>query len=120
MGEVVTEGCLFDHWRLRRCGSLIHAEAMRLDGAVAAKLAEPAAAKGAIALATVLVVPGNEEITAAVRALAERFKGEVGVSAWNGRAVIRLCAADGAMLRHDLGAVLMTLRGTPLPRLWIN
>ena len=30
------------------------------------------------------------------------FRGEVGVSAWNGRAVLRFCARDGAALRHDI------------------
>jgi urease accessory protein len=68
----------------------------------------------------VLVVPADEGTAASVRALADRFRGEVGVSAWNGFAVARLCAADGAALRHDLVAVLTALRGAPLPRLWLN
>jgi urease accessory protein len=55
-----------------------------------------------------------------VRALDEEFRGEVGVSAWNGFAVIRLCAVDGAALRHDLVSVLTAIRGTALPRLWLN
>lgn len=120
MGELVEDSRLLDRWRLRRGGTLIHAEALRLDGAVAAKLAEAAVAKGAIAVATVLIVPGDEEIAAAVRALAATFRGEAGVSAWNGFAMVRLCAADGAALRHDLGAVLTAVRRTTLPRLWLN
>jgi urease accessory protein len=120
MGEAVDDCSLFDRWRLRRNGALIHAEAVRLDGAVAAKLAEPAVAKGGIAVATVLVVPGDEATSESVRALAGEFRGEVGVSAWNGFAVVRLCAADGAALRHDLVSVLTAIRGTALPRLWLN
>jgi urease accessory protein len=120
MGETVDDSSLFDRWRLRRGGRLIHAEAMRLDGAVAAKLKEPAVAKGGVAVATVLVVPGDEVMAASVRALGDSFRGEVGVSAWNGLAIARLCAADGAALRHDLVAVLTAMRGTPLPRLWLN
>jgi urease accessory protein len=120
MGETVDDCVLFDRWRLRRGGRLIHAEAMRLDGAVAAKLREPAVAKGGVAVATVLVVPGDDGIAASVRALGENFRGEVGVSAWNGFAIVRLCAADGAALRHDLVVVLTALRGTSLPRLWLN
>jgi len=120
MGEALEDCSLFDRWRLRRNGVLIHAEAVRLDGAVAAKLADPAVAKGGIAVATVLVVPGDDAITESVRALGEEFRGEVGVSAWNGLAVVRLCAADGAALRHDLVSVLTALRGTALPRLWLN
>ena len=120
MGETVDDGFLFDRWRVRRGGRLIHAEAMRLDGAVAARLAQPAVAKGGIAVATVLVVPGDEGTAAGVRALGDHLRGEVGVSVWNGLAVVRLCAADGEALRHDLVAVLAAMRGAPLPRLWLN
>jgi urease accessory protein len=120
MGETVDESYLFDRWRVRRNGSLIHAEAMRLDGCIAANLKEPAVAKGAVALATVLVVPGDEELAAAVRTLGKRFRGEVGVSAWNGFAVVRFCARDGAALRHDLVEVFAAVRGTRLPHLWSN
>jgi urease accessory protein len=42
------------------------------------------------------------------------------VSAWNGLAVARLVAADGAALHHDLVAVLTAFGGMPLPRLWLN
>ncbi len=120
MGEVVHDGFLFDRWRLRRGGRLMHAEALRLDGAVASRLAQAAVANGGIAVATVLVVPGDEGTAAGVRALGDRFRGEVGVSAWNGLAAVRLCAADGEALRHDLVAVLAAVRGAPLPRLWLN
>ena len=120
MGEAVDDIRLFDRWRLRRGGRLVHAEAVRLEGAVAAKLAQRAVAAGGIAVATVLAAPAEEATAASVRALAGRVRGEVGVSAWNGFAVARLCAADGAALRHDLAAVLTALRGAPLPRLWLN
>ena len=117
MGEVVEEGALFDRWRVRRGGRLIYAETVRLEGAIAARLAAPAVAKGAVAVATVLIVPGDEATVAAVRALA--FEGEVGASAWNGLASVRLCAADSATLRRDLVHVMTALRGH-LPRLWTN
>ena len=120
MGEAVDDAGVFDRWRLHRGGRLIHAEAMRLDGAVAAKLAQPAVADGGVAMATVLIAPADEAVAAGVRALAGRFRGEVGVSAWNGFAVVRLCAADGAVLRHDLVAVLTTVHAGSLPRLWLN
>ena len=120
MGEAVDDGLIFDRWRLRRNGMLIHAEAMRLDGGIAAKLMEPAVANGGVAVATVLVVPGDDATVATVRALDAGCRGEVGASAWNGFAVVRLCAADGAALRHDLVAVLGALRGAALPRLWLN
>jgi len=120
MGEAVHEGCLFDRWRLRLDGRLMHAEAMRLDGGISAKLAQGAVAKGGNAVATVLVVPGDEATADSVRALDDQLRGEVGASAWNGLAVVRLCAVDGEALRHDLIAVLTALRRAALPRLWLN
>jgi urease accessory protein len=120
MGETVDESALFDRWRVRRNGRLIHAEALRLEGDVAGRLKAAAVARGGIALATVLVVPGDDATAATVRSLTDRYRGEVGVSAWNGLAVARLCAADGATLRSDLVALLTALRGGALPRLWAN
>ena len=120
MGEAVEDCELSDRWRLRRGGRLVHAEALRLDGAATAKLRRPAVANGGIAVATVLLAPGDEAAAAAVRALEGQFRGEVGVSAWKGLAIARLCAADGAALRHDLLLVLAALRAAPLPRLWLN
>src|SRR5262249_21651264 len=99
---------------------LMHAEALRLDGAVAARLVQPAVANGGIAVATVLVVPGDEGTAAGVRALGDHFRREGGGSAWNRLAAAPLCAADGEALRHDLVAVLAAMRGAPLPRLWLN
>jgi urease accessory protein len=119
MGETVEEGALFDRWRVRQGGKLIYAETVRLDGAISARLSEPAVAKDGIAVATVLVVPGDQAAVDAVRALQDRFIGEVGTSAWNGIAAVRLCAADGAALRHDLVHVMTALRGA-LPRIWTN
>jgi len=120
MGETVTNGHFFDRWRVRRGGRLIFAEAARLDGAIARHLADTAVAAGGVAIATVLLTPGTDASVAAVRALADSFAGEVGISAFNGMVVARLCARDGATLRHDLSAVLSTLAGGALPRLWLN
>ena len=119
MGEAVEEGALTDRWRVRRGGKLIYAESLRLDGAVAARLAEPAVAKGGVAVATVLIVPGDDAVMEKVRALENAFVGEVGASSWNGIAALRLCATDGAALRHDLVHVMTAVRGA-LPRIWTN
>lgn len=118
MGETVREGLLFDRWRIRRAGQLVHAEGVRLEGRVAERLAAPAIARGAIAMATVLAAPGDDALVDAVRRHCDQFRGEVGASAWNGIAVVRLIGCDGAMLRHDLALVLGTIRGGALPRLW--
>ncbi len=117
MGEAVEQGAFNDRWRVRRDGRLILAETVRLDGPIERMLAEPAVANGGIAIATVLAVPGDEQM--AERARTQSFCGEVGISAWNGLAVARFCAKDGAGLRRDLATVIAALGGT-LPRLWLN
>ena len=118
MGERVVEGELVDRWRVRVGGRLVFAESVRLSGAIAQKLAEPAAAAGGCAIATVLMVPGHDHHVEAVRA--QTFVGEAGISAWNGIAVARFCARDGATLRRDLVAALAALGGGPLPKLWLS
>lgn len=117
MGEAVEQGALTDCWRVRRAGQLMFAETVRLDGAIKQMLSEPAVAGGGIAIATMLAVPGNQDMVERVRA--QTFCGEVAASAWNGLAVARLCAKDGADLRRDLAAVIVAMGGT-LPRLWLN
>jgi urease accessory protein len=120
MGEAVTAGKVADRWRVRHGGALVFAETLRLDGAIAEMLAKRAVAAGGVAVATVLKIPAGEDDVAAVRALAEQFRGEVGISAWNGQAVARLAAPNGEILRHDLTMVLRILNPNPLPRLWLN
>jgi len=120
MGETVLRGHFFDRWRVRVGGKLAFAESLRLDGAVAQKLGQRAIAGGSVAIASVLKIPGDDGAIAAVRAMEKDFAGEVGVSAWNGLALARLVASDGAALRRDLIDVLTALGGTQLPRLWLN
>jgi len=120
MGETLAHGHFFDRWRVRRAGVLIFAESLRLDGAVADQLARRAVAGGAVAIASVLKVPGDEAAVAAVRAKEKDFAGEVGVSTWNGIALARLVAPGGAALHRDLIAVLTAFGNMPLPRLWLN
>ena len=55
MGEAMEQGYFADRWRVRRSGKLIFADSARLDGDIAAKLGQPAAAGGGIAIATVLM-----------------------------------------------------------------
>ncbi|MDO9413335.1 MAG: urease accessory protein UreD [Pseudolabrys sp.] len=119
MDEAMNEGFFTDAWRIRRGGKLIYADTARLDGPIAKKMAARAVTNGGIAIATVLIAPGGDSALEQVRALSETFAGEVGISAWNGLAVARLCAKDGATMRRDLIAVLAAL-GTTVPRLWLQ
>jgi urease accessory protein len=120
MGETLAHGHFFDHWQVRRDGALIFAESLRLDDVIAEQLRQRAVAGGAVAIASVLKIPGDEAAVAAVRAKEKDFAGEVGVSAWNGLALARLVAPDGAALHRDLIAVLTAFGNMPLPRLWLN
>jgi len=120
MGETVVAGRFFDRWRLRVDGSLLLADAIRLDGAIAQSLSERAVAAGGAAVASLVKFPAGDQDVAAVCEMQQEFAGEVGASAWNGLAVIRCVAAGGEALRHDLTKVLAAIGGTPLPRLWMN
>lgn len=119
MGEVMCSGCFIDRWRLRRGGRLVFAENVRLDGDIGAKLAKPAIANGGLAIATALIVPGDEALLERLRETAEHAGSEVGVSLWNGFAMVRICAQDAAKLRADMMA-LLSQSGAMLPRMWLN
>jgi urease accessory protein len=120
MGETMREGSFVDRWRVRRGGRLVFAETVRLEGDIGAKLARPAIANGAAAIATALFFPGDEALLERIRELADGFGGEVGLSSWNGFAMARFCAQDAARLRADMMAVLGRASRAPLPRLWLN
>lgn len=120
MGEAVHDGLFTDRWRVRRSGRLIFAENFRVDGAISERLSEAAVAGGRTALGTLLVAPGDDAAVEAVRAASGAFRGEVGISTWNGIALARLAAHDGAALRHDLVVLLSALGRRALPRIWLN
>jgi len=120
MGERMLHGEFVDRWRLRRGGRLVFAETIRLDGDIGVKLAQPAIAKGGVAIGTALIVPGDQALVERIREAADTFGGEVGISAWNGFAMARFCAQDAARLRADMISVLGRASGVPLPRLWLN
>jgi urease accessory protein len=120
MDERLQEGRYVDRWRLRRAGKLVFAETLRLDGDIGDKLRRRAVANGGVAIATVLIVPGDEALVARLREVAERFGCEVGISAWSGFALARFCGADAARLRADVGTLLNAIDGKILPRIWLN
>jgi urease accessory protein len=120
MGERMLHGEFVDRWRVRRGGRLVFAETLRLDGDIGEKLARAAVANGGTAIATALMVPGDESLLELIRALAGSFGGEVGLSAWNGFAMARFCAQDAARLRDDMVTVLGCASDSALPRLWLT
>src|ERR1700754_4560666 len=120
MGERMRHGEFIDRWRLRQGGKLLFAETVRLEGDIGDKLDRRAIAGGGAAIGTALIAPGDEAVVERIRELSETFGGEVGISAWNGFAMVRFCAQDAAPLRADMMAVLGRASGEPLPRLWLN
>jgi urease accessory protein len=120
MGETVSSGHLFDRWRIRVGGTLVLAEGLRLDGAIAENLAQRAVAGGGCAVASVLKFPASDADIAAVREMQSAFAGEVGGSTFNGLALARFVAADGAALRHDVISVLTAFGDMPMPRSWLS
>ena len=117
MGESVSAGFLHDRWRVRRDGRLIFAEDFRVDGAVAEKLARPAALGGRRAMATVLhVSAAPERVLDEARGIAGA---EGGASVWGGKLVVRLVAESGLLLRRRLEPLLGLLAPEqPLPKVW--
>lgn len=123
MGEAVTRGALRDRWRIRRDGRLVFAEDLRLDGAIEQKLARPAIAAGARAIATVLAAGPDhlsqlENIRALFSETPDFAEVEAGAGLVSGLLVIRLLSADASALRRALVMLLRHVTGRALPRTW--
>lgn len=120
MGETVVAGHYSDQWRIRRAGRLVHAEALRLEGDIAAATSGTATLGGMRALATLVhIAPDAETRLAPLRAVLAGTEGvEAGASLRGGVLILRLLAPGHAPLRRALAAVLTTLRPEPLPRVW--
>ena len=118
MGERMQAGSVRDHWRIRRGGKLVFADALRLDGAIEKILARSAVAKGANAIATIVrVAPDAEAGCEALRAAFD-LEIEAGASAFDGILITRLIARDGFTLRRAIIAALCAI-GSPPPRAYL-
>jgi len=123
MGEVMRSGAFSDVWRIRRDGTLIHADAMRVSGDVADTLAKAAVLDGAHAMATILYAAADAtDRLGAVRGHIDGITpatGIAGASAWSGKLVIRCVAESGRHLRKIVEPLISELRmGQPMPRVW--
>ena len=118
MGEVLRH-IDFTDWRMiRRDGTPLHAEVLRLcDGTLASGTA---GLDGARAVASVvLVAPGAADALDPVRAVLGTEGVRASASAPDGaRLVVRLMAGDAWPLRTQMVRVLDVLRRAPLPRVW--
>jgi len=119
MGEDVRRGACRDVWRIRRGGVLAFADTFHVDGAVAAVLDRPATLAGARAAAMLIcVAPDAASRLEAARSALEGAPSAIGLSAWNGLLVARAVAGDARALQADMAALVQTLSGRPLPRVW--
>ena len=119
MGETMRDGLLRDRWRIRRGGRLVLAEELSLSGRPTDLLDRPALGGGARASATVLLVtPEAERGTDAARLALAQPNLTAGASAWNGLLVARATSPSPERLRAAIVALLASLRGRALPRLW--
>ncbi|TPN84375.1 urease accessory protein UreD [Mesorhizobium sp. CU2] len=121
MGERTVQGSFHDRWRIRQGGALIHAEDFRVGPDIAARLARPAVAGGASAIATLLLVsPNAQDLLEPARQV---IGDEGGASFWrvgrSGKLLARLHAGDGYQLRKRLVPLVELLNGRAgLPKLW--
>jgi len=125
MGEELQVGMLQDSWRIRRAGRLVWADAMRLEGDIAALRRAPFGFGDASACSTMLYA-GEDAATLLepVRALLEGATDECGVTLMDDLLIIRMLDADVPRLRsrviHVAGFIRHAAAGfsRALPRVW--
>lgn len=119
-GEVPGPGAYRDHWRVRRDGRLIFAEAARLDGHIMEILDRPAVTAGARSTGLILALaPDAEEHLEAVRAALAESRSDCGASAWDGRLTARFLGKPEDV-RRDIIRATEVLSGRPMPRVWMT
>ena len=119
MGETLNSCTFTDRWRIHRDGRLVHAEALRLDGDIDRCLFNSAAADGAQMMAVAVYVgPRAAQIHADMNAALDNMVSRAAMSAWNGKAVMRMLARDTMAGKQDLRYFLTTLGGVQVPRVW--
>ena len=123
MGEVVNAGCLSDRWTIRRNGRLLHADRVRIDGAIADQLPLCAVGAGGLLVATLVhVAPDQDELETvrqAVMGLPLYDGVHLAASALPGRVMVRLVCSDMRRFRSVIGAVVACCAtGLTLPTVW--
>jgi urease accessory protein len=117
MGERLLSGVFHDRWRVRRGGRLLHADDVRMTGALGKLNDNAAVLAGGGAMASVLYV--GDDADRRLEAVRSTLGGTGGASAFSGKLVARVVAADGLSLRRLLVPALEALRGgRPLPKTW--
>ena len=119
MGETLANCHFTDHWRIRRDGRLVHAEALSLTDDIVARLGAAAGASGAQMSATLVYVgPRLDQLQADIGRVLPALASRVALSVWQGRLVLRLLAAETMAGKADLSRILGSIRGQQMPRVW--
>lgn len=125
MGEDLRTGYVHDALRIRRGGRLLWADALHLQGDIAAQRARPFGLGGVRGCAT--IVYAGEDAERLLAPLRERLRPYAALgdaTAFDGLLILRLLADDAAQLRagvvHAAGALRSLAAGLPerLPRVW--
>lgn len=117
MGETLTKCTFSDHWRVKRDGKLIYAEALGITDP--SSLHGKATLAGKRAFATlVYIAPDAQDSLTEMRRQLDFESVTAATSAWNGCLVTRFIADDAKPLRAALVATLSRFRPHPLPRVW--
>jgi len=125
-GERFATGLLHESWRVRTGGKLVWADALHLDGDIAARLDRPFAFGGATAVATAIYFgPDAVSLLDAARRMLPSHDGcEAAASCLGPLLVVRFLGRDAAALREGYSGFWSTFRsralGFPenLPRVW--
>jgi len=129
-GERFTRGFLHEVWEVRRNADLVWGDALRLDGDIAAIIADPACFAGAAGFATLILAPAAHDPrqyvdgARAVHTAAAATGVRAGVTVVGGLLVARWLAADAMLLRRAYADLAGHLRagamGLPrrMPRIW--
>lgn len=118
MGEVLRDSTFKDRIEIRRGSRPIYIDAIRMNGDLAAHLAQAHTANGAGAMASVVFVDQSAALKLdAVRTL---LPDSAGVSLLaDDILVLRLLAVDSFVLRKSLLPILQVLNNTEIPRCWM-
>jgi urease accessory protein len=118
MGEVVERLTFRDRREIRRDGRLVHLEPLVME--TAALAAGQAVLGGARCFASlVMVADGAADALVPLRRALDEPGVTAAASAYDGRLVCRVLAAEGWPLRRQLARALSVLRrGAVLPRVW--
>jgi urease accessory protein len=124
-GERMRTGSLRDRWRVVRDGRLVWADALRLEGDIAALAARRSLLAGGDTLATLIyAAPDAASLIEPACEAASDAPCHAGATVVSGVLVCRFVSAGASKLRHAVAAMLGALRpniagaGAALPRVW--